>query len=449
MEELLSDASSRAIKYINGRETQRVYPDSEAIQGLEGFVEPMPDSPTDACEVLELLDTLGSPATVLSGSGRYFGFVTGGTQPIGLAASWLVTAWDQNAALGAMSPTAEALDTVAGRWLVSLFGLPQGTQPTFVCGASMANTTCLAAARDRLLADMGHDAVSDGLFGAPALRVIVSEACHSSVVKSLGFLGIGRNAVIRVEADSQGRMMADRLPEAGLPTLVVLQAGNVNSGAFDPFSAVADHFEGTPHWIHVDGAFGLWAAATDEFHELTEGIARAHSWAVDMHKWLNVSYDSAVALVRDQADLSRTFHVGASYLPTGERLDPVHRGPDMSQRARAVETWAVLKCLGRVGVAELISRCCRHAKVLAAGLQEAGFQVHNDVVLNQVVVSLDTDKLTEALLSKMSQIGNVWAGGSQFRGVKVMRLSVSGWASTDEDIQQAISTFKSLASDKL
>lgn len=442
---LLAEAAARAISYTRERGLRSIFPDADAVEGLNAFIESAPVEGTDPHAVLNLLDTVGSAGTVVSGAGQYYGFVTGGTLPVGLAASWLATSWDQNAALGVMSPTAGVLDTVAGAWLQRMLGLPAGTQHTFVSGTSVANSTCLAAARDRLLADMGHDSVENGLFGAPPFRVVVSEAAHSSVVKALGFVGLGRNAVVRVPADDQGRLRTEHLPEAGMPTLVVLQAGNVNSGSFDPFSDVADHFEGTPHWIHVDGAFGLWAAASEDRRFLTEGMDRAHSWAVDMHKWLNVSYDSAVAFVHNAEDLTRTFRVGASYIPDGAHLDPVHRGPEMSQRARAVETWAVLKTLGQSGVSELIDRCCRHARALADGLGAAGFTIHNDVVLNQVMVSLGSDAETEALLTAVSRVGTMWAGGSEFGGRKVMRMSVSGWASTEDDIDQTIATLIELA----
>jgi glutamate/tyrosine decarboxylase-like PLP-dependent enzyme len=442
---LLAEAAARAIAYRRELDDRPVFPDQAAVEGLTALIEPVPQDGTEDLAVLELLDSVGSPATVASSGGRYFGFVTGGAHTVGLAAAWLATSWDQNAALGVMSPTAGVLDTIAGAWLVNLLSLPAGTQHTFSAGTSAANATCMAVGRDRLLADLGHDAVEDGLFGAPELRVVVSEASHSSVTKALGFVGLGRSAVVTVPADDQGRLRADLLPEAGPPTLVVLQAGNVNSGSFDPFAEVADHFAGTPHWIHVDGAFGLWAAASPQLAELVHGMDRAHSWAVDMHKWLNVTYDSAVAFVRDPADMARTFRVGAAYLPDGERLDPVHRGPDMSQRARAVETWAVLKSLGATGVAELLDRTCGFARRFATELPAAGFQVHNDVVLNQVMVSLDDDDATDEVLSALSAEGTMWAGGSMWNGTKVIRLSVSGWATTEEDIDRSIAALRTLA----
>jgi glutamate/tyrosine decarboxylase-like PLP-dependent enzyme len=251
---------------------------------------------------------------------------------------------------------------------------------------------------------------------------------------------LGRNAVTTVPADEQGRITVEHLPDPGDPTLVVLQAGNVNSGASDSFGLVAEHYAGSPSWIHVDGAFGLWAAASPKHRPQMEGLDRADSWATDMHKWLNVTYDSAVAIVRRREDLARTFQVGAAYVPESSRLEPVHRGPDMSQRARAIETWAVLKSLGRSGVSELVDRTCAHAGRLAATLERGGIQVHNDVVLNQVLIGLDSDEQTEALLGMIQSDGRIWCGGSQWNSRAVVRISVSSWATTDVDIDVAAET---------
>ncbi len=422
-----------------------MFPDEHALQGLRAFVEPLPEGPTEPSEVLRVLDEVGGPGTVATTGGRYFGFVTGSAHPVGVGAAWLTSTWDQNAAMGVMSPTAAVLDTVAGAWLATLFRSPGGSQVTFTSGTSTANIVGLAAGRDRLYHDLGWSSVDEGLGGAPPLRVVVSEAAHSSVAKALGVIGLGRSSVVTVPADKQGAMRAEGLPEPGEPTLVIAQAGNVNSGAFDPFDAIADHFEGSPHWIHVDGAFGLWAAASPARAHLTVGMERAHSWATDMHKWLNVTYDSAVAIVRDPADLARSFLVGAEYLPDSDRLEPVHRGLDMSQRARAVETWAVLKSLGREGVASLVDRTCGHAERLGAELASSGFTVHNDVVINQVLVSLDDDESTRRLIDAVAASGSIWAGGSTWRGRVVLRLSVSSWATTDDDITATVETLTSLA----
>ncbi|MEM7324281.1 MAG: pyridoxal-dependent decarboxylase [Actinomycetota bacterium] len=437
MDDLLTDAASRAIRYLDQRDDRPVFPDTDAVDGLTALDEPLTDDGADAAAVLDLLDRVGGPATVATTGGRYFGFVTGGAHPVGLAAAWLTAAWDQNAAVAVMSPTAAALDRVAGRWLVDLFDLPTGTGHSFVSGTSMANTTALAAGRDRLLADAGHDVVADGLFGAPPVRVVVGQA-HSSITKALGVLGLGRDRVTVAPSDEQGRMLVEQVPPSDEPTLVVAQAGNVNSGACDPFDRIADHFGDTSHWIHVDGAFGLWAAVAPNRRHLMAGVERAHSWAVDMHKWLNVTYDSAAVLVRDPADLARSFAVGAAYIPRDGRADPVHRGPDMSQRARAAETWAVLKSLGRAGVADLIERSCRHAARFGTELAAAGFTVHNDVVLNQVMVSLGDDGRTEQLLDAVAESQVLWAGGSTWNGRRVMRISVSGWATTHVDVTRSI-----------
>lgn len=425
MDELLALSAARAITYLREVGERSVFPDEEAVSALDEFVTALPETSQDPRLVLDRLDRVGSPATVATTSGRYFGFVTGGTFPVGVGAAWLSAAWDQNAAVGVMSPTAAVLDTVVGGWLRRLLGLPQDAQHQFVTGTSVANAVCLAAGRDALLAAQGWDSVANGLFGAPPIRVVVSDAAHASVTKALGFLGLGRNRVVTLPSDDQGRLDANALPEAGEPTLVIAQAGNVNSGSFDPFNAIADHFAGTPHWIHIDGAFGMWAASSPKYNHLTAGVERAHSWATDLHKWLNTTYDSAVAIVRDRGDLARTFKVGADYVPGSSRLEPLDRGPDMSQRARAVEAWAVLATLGANGVAAHTERLCSLAARMATALDGIpGVTVCNDVVLNQVLVRLDTDEQTEALIEAVQASGKIWCSGSAWEGRRVMRVSV-------------------------
>ncbi len=444
MDEILAEAAARSITYLRERGDGPVFPDDTSIEQLSRFVEALPDVGMDPTNVLAMLDEIGSPGTVASSGGRYFGFVTGGAHPVSVGASWLAAAWDQNAALGVMSPVAGVIDTVAGAWLARLLGLPADSQHQFVTGTSAANALCLAVARDKLLADVGWDSVSQGVFGAPEIRVVVSEAAHSSVVKALGYVGLGRDRAIVVPADDQGRLDASQLPGTGEPTLVITQAGNVNSGASDPFGAIADHFDGSPYWMHVDGAFGLWAASSPRRKHLVAGVERAHSWATDMHKWLNTTYDSAVAVVRQGEDMARTFHVGAAYLPDSNRIEPVSRGIDMSQRAKAVEAWAVIKSLGASGVAELTDRMCDHAALLAQRLLDGGLTVHNAVTLNQLLVSLDTDEATEQLLLSVQRSGVMWCGGSQWQGRKVIRISVSSWATTTADIDLAADTILAL-----
>ena len=444
MDEILAEAAARSITYLRERGDGPVFPDDTSIEQLSRFVEALPDVGMDPTNVLAMLDEIGSPGTVASSGGRYFGFVTGGAHPVSVGASWLAAAWDQNAALGVMSPVAGVIDTVAGAWLARLLGLPADSQHQFVTGTSAANALCLAVARDKLLADVGWDSVAQGVFGAPEIRVVVSEAAHSSVVKALGYVGLGRDRAIVVPADEQGRLDASQLPVAGEPTLVIAQAGNVNSGASDPFGAIADHFDGSPYWMHVDGAFGLWAASSPRRRHLVADVARAHSWATDMHKWLNTTYDSAVAVVRRGEDMARTFHVGAAYLPDSSRIEPVSRGIDMSQRAKAVEAWAVIKSLGVSGVAELTDRMCDHAAHLAQRLSDGGVTVHNEVNLNQILVSLDTDDATSALLTNVQRSGVIWCGGSQWQGRNVMRISISSWATTTNDIDFAADTILAL-----
>jgi len=435
VDDLLALSAARAITYLRGIGERSVFPDVDGVEGLNAFVTALPTEGADPTAVIDLLDRAGSPATVATTGGRYFGFVTGGAYPVGVAAAWLSTAWDQNAALGVMSPTAAVLDTVVGGWLLKLLGLPPGAQHQFVTGTSLANSVCLAAGRDALLAEQGWDSVNDGLFGAPPIRVVVSDAAHASVTKSLGFLGLGRNRVVTVPSDDQGRLDASALPEAGEPTLVIAQAGNVNSGSFDPFNAIADHFDGTPHWIHIDGAFGLWAASSPQYSHLTAGAERAHSWATDLHKWLNTTYDSAVAVVRDRSDLARTFKVGAAYVPGSSRLEPLDRGPDMSQRARAVEAWAVLATLGASGITAHTDRLCALAAALAGALADVPeITVCNEVVLNQVLVCLDTDENTEALISAVQASGELWCSGSTWEERRVMRISVCDHGTTDADV---------------
>ena len=436
MDELLALAAARAITYLRGNESAPVFPSPEAIEALSGFVEALPTHKTSPADLLDQLDRLGSPATVRSSGGRYLGYVTGGAYPVAVGASWLSAAWDQNAAVGNMSPVAGVLDTVVGRWLIELLGLGAGAQHQFVAGTSAANVACLAMGRDALLAERGWDCAANGLFGAPEIRVVVSEGAHSSIEKALGVVGLGRSRIVSVPADDQGRLVASKLPEPGPATLVIAQAGNVNTGAMDPFDEIADHFAGSMHWLHVDGAFGLWAATSPATRDLVAGVERAHSWATDMHKWLNTTYDAAVAIVHDPEAMLRTFHVGAPYIADTARIEPLSRGIEMSQRARAIEVWAVLKSLGTSGVAEHTERLCGHAKRLAAALRDGGIEVVNDVELNQVLIRLGDDTQTSVLLERIQRSETLWAGPTQWDDRPAIRLSVCSWATTDSDIDR-------------
>jgi len=435
---LLDDAAGRAGHYLAGLDERPVAPDDAALAGLARFDEPLPEVAGDPAATLALLDEAGSAATVASAGGRYFGFVIGGSYPVAVAANWLATAWDQDVALPVMSPVAARLHEVVTGWLTELFGLPAGTAAVFVSGASMANTTALAAARDHQLARAGWDVQADGLFGAPELTVVIGEYAHSTVLKALGLVGLGRNRVRRVPADDQGRMRADCLPEDVTgPVVICAQAGEVNTGAFDPFPAIVEWARRHQAWVHVDGAFGLWALTDPSRSHLTAGLADADSWATDGHKWLNVPYDCGIAMARRPGDLRRSFATAAAYLPPDSGFEATNHTPQSSQRARQVEVWAVLRTLGRQGVTDLVTRGCRYAQTMAADLSQAGLEVLNDVVLNQVLVRSATDDQTQALIAAVQQDGTCWCGPTVWQHRPAMRISVSGWATTAEDIRQS------------
>jgi len=435
---LLSEIARRAGDYLAGLDDRRVAPDGAALAGLSRFDEPLPELTGDAAATLALLDEAGSPATVASTGGRYFGFVTGGSHPVALGANWLAAAWDQNTALPVMSPVAARLHEVVTRWLTELLGLPAGGAAVFVTGAAMANTAALTAARDQQLAQAGWDVQADGLFGAPELTVVIGENAHSTLIRALGLIGLGRERVRRVPADDQGRMRAELLPaDVTGPAVICAQAGEVNTGAFDPFPDVVEWARERGAWVHVDGAFGLWALADPGRSHLTAGLVGADSWATDAHKWLNVPYDCGIALVRRPEDLRRSFAAVAGYLPPGAGFEAMHHTPQSSQRARQVEVWAVLRTLGRTGVTDLVVRTCDHARAMAADLRRAGLEVLNDVVLNQVLVRAATDELTLALVHAVQQDGTCWCGPTTWHNRPAMRISVSGWATSAEDVQQS------------
>jgi glutamate/tyrosine decarboxylase-like PLP-dependent enzyme len=334
-----------------------------------------------------------------------------------------------------MSPVAARLHQVVTRWLAELLGLPAGTAAAFVTGTAMANTAALTAARDQQLARAGWDAQARGLFGAPPLTVVIGESAHATLVRALGAVGLGRERVIRVPADDQGRMRADRLPrDVAGPAVICAQAGEVNTGAFDPFPEIVAWAREREAWLHVDGAFGLWALADPSRAGLTAGVADADSWATDAHKWLNVPYDCGICLARRPADLRRSFAAVAGYLPPGAGFEASHHTPQASQRARQAEVWAVLRTLGRQGVADLVTRACRHALDMAARLGEAGLHVLNDVVLNQVLVRAASDQQTMAMVEAVQRDGTCWCGPTVWSGRPAMRISVCGWETSGEDI---------------
>ena len=442
---ILTDAAARASRYLSTIVDRRVCPERDAVDRLQAFAGPLQDAGCDPASVLDSLDTLGSPATVASAGGRYFGFVTGGALPAALAANWLAGAWDQNASLTVMSPVAAKLESVAVGWLRELLGLPASAVGALVTGATLANFTCLVAARHALLERAGWNVEDDGLFGAPPLRVVVSSEVHVSIRKALSLAGLGRRRVTEVPTDAQGRMRSDELPLLDERTLVCVQAGNVNTGAFDPAEEICDRARGSGAWVHVDGAFGLWAAAAPDRRYLTRGFDHADSWATDCHKWLNVPYDSGVAFVRDARHLVAAMTATAAYLQQEVAREPCHLTPEFSRRARGADVWAALKSLGRAGVAEIVERNCRQAAHAADRFRRAGLDVLNDVRLNQVLVSFGDAETTRRTIAAIQTDGTCWCGGTQWQGRTAMRLSVSSWATTDADIDRSVDAILAVA----
>jgi glutamate/tyrosine decarboxylase-like PLP-dependent enzyme len=440
MRELLHSVALRAARYLEEAQERRVAPAAEAVLGLERLREPLPGGPTAPEEVIRLLDEVGSPATMGIAGPRFFGFVIGGSLPAALGANWLASAWDQNAGLFAATPISAVLEEVSLGWLLDALALPAGCGCAFVTGATMANFTALAAARHAVLERAGWDVEAKGLFGAPDIQVVIGDEAHPSVIKSLGMLGMGRERVVRVPADGQGRMRADRFPELRRPSIVCVQAGNVNTGSFDPAREICARAHAAGAWVHVDGAFGLWAAASPRHAHLVEGFREADSWATDAHKWLNVPYDSGLAFVRNAETLHATMGMTAAYLPQGEHREPSQYVPELSRRARGVDVWAALKSLGRSGLAETIDRCCRCAERFARGLAGAGFEILNDVVLNQVLVSFGAPEATQRVIAAIQEEGTCWCGGTVWQGRHAMRISVSSWATTEADIDRCLET---------
>lgn len=443
---LLNAAAGYAARYLEGLPERPVAPTAAGLERLAQLDRPLPEHGRDAAAVLEELDLVGSPATVASAGGRYFGFVIGGSLPVTLAANWLAGAWDQDAGLSVAAPGAAKLEAVALRWLLEALGLPAGCAGGFVTGATMANFTGLAAARHELLRRAGWDVETRGLFDAPPLTVVVGDEVHVSVLKALALLGLGRERVVRVPTDGQGRMRPDRLPPLDQRTILCLQAGNVNTGAFDPATELCAAAHAARAWVHVDGAFGLWALAAPGRAPLGAGFANADSWALDAHKWLNVPYDSGIALCRDGAALRAAMAAPAPYLVKGDGggREPDEYTPELSRRARGVEIWAALASLGRSGLAELVERCCLHARRFAAGLRDAGCEILNEVVLNQVLVSFGSDERTRRVIAAVQAEGTCWCGGTVWHQRAAMRISVSSWRTTTEDVERSIAAIVSL-----
>ena len=438
---VLDAARDAAYRYIDGIADRSVFPDAEALAAMQVFDQPLPDEPADALTVLRELDQHGAAASVAQIGGRYFGFVNGGIIPASLAVRWLTDAWDQNTPLFLTSPIASKLESVCEQWLCDLFGLPSESVASYVSGTSLSNVCALAAARQRILADLGWDLNRQGLDGAPRIRIIASRAAHATVSKAIALLGFGLDRVEWVAADDQGRIDAQQLPELDSTCILLLQAGNVNSGAFDDFATICPHARERGAWIHIDGAFGLWAAACGDLRGLTAGIELADSWSFDGHKTLNTPYDNGLLLCRDRDALVGALQAAGAYLEYGDERDGMLHTPEMSRRARVFELWAALRYLGRAGIDDLVLGLHQRACQFAAELEVQGFEILNDVVFNQVLVACGDDAATDATLAAIQQSGECWVGGTTWRDRRAIRISVCSWATTEADVSRSVRAF--------
>lgn len=445
-EAALRQAHGHAVRWLASLSDRPVPARASVEEIVRALGAELPDGPSTPADVVDLLATACEPGLTAFPSGRFYGFVIGGTEPAALAADWLVGAWDQNCVMRAVSPACTAAEEIAEAWLLDLLRLPPDSAVGFTTGATMANFTCLAAGRDTVLRRAGWNAAHDGLVGGPPVRVVAGRDRHMSIDLALRYLGLGRPEL--VGADGEGRIDPGALRRALAagppgPTIVVLQAGDIHSGAFDPFTETVRIAREADAWVHVDGAFGLWAAASPAHAHLTDGCAGADSWATDAHKTLNVPYDCGLAIVRDPSALRSAMGERGDYLIQHEHGDPVDKVPELSRRGRAFTVWAVLRSLGRQGVADLVDRLCRHAGAFAAGLVAMeGATVLNDVVFTQVCAAFGDDARTDRVLTRLLDEGAAWISGSTWHGRRVMRISVSNWSTTDEDVARTLDAIR-------
>ncbi|MDO6472360.1 aminotransferase class V-fold PLP-dependent enzyme [Maribacter sp. 1_MG-2023] len=440
---IFEKASQFAKEYLESVFERNVYPTEQALSDLDKFDESMPQNSSKANDVLDFLNQYGSPATVTTTGARYFGFVSGGAIPVSLAAKVISTFWDQAPAMHVLSPIGSVLETVVEKWLKEILNLPESTVAGFVSGTSTANFCGLAAARFRLLSNLNWDINDKGLFNAPQLRIVTGKHAHSTILKAIGLLGFGKENIEWVDVDDQGRLELNNLPQLDERTILILQAGNVNSGSFDNFSELCKIAKKAGSWVHIDGAFGLWAGAVDKLKHLTKGIEGANSWAVDGHKTLNTPYDCGIVLCEDEAAIRSALHMTGSYIITGEKRDGMFYTPEMSRRARVIELWATMKYLGKNGIDEMIYEMHLRANQFANEIKIVdGFSVLNDVVFNQVLIQCETDALTDNVLKRVQELRECWAGGSIWKGKKVIRISICSWATTASDITRSVNSFK-------
>ena len=431
-------------EFETGFDKNPVVPFENAVKAIEAFDEPMPLNETEALDVMKMLHEIGTPATTLSRSGRFFGFVVGGTLPVAQASNWLTTAWDQNAALTVLGYPAAKLEQVSRKWIVEMLNLPSDVAMGFVSGATMAGFTALSSARIRIYKNQGYDLKKSGLKNAPDIKIIVNADIHATNITALGYMGYGRDEIIFSPVDDQGRIIVDQLPDLDENTIILLQAGNINSGAFDDFKTICAMAKKTGSWVHLDGAFGGWLKVSPTRGHLADGMELADSWSIDCHKWLNVPYDSAIAICRDRDAMREAFTISASYSTTdGERI-PNNYTPELSRRARGVDVWAALKHLGKNGLGGMIDRCCDHAKYFARELEQIGFTIMNDVVINQIVFCLNDndDERLDRIFKHVNASGKAWFGSTHWRGRTVYRMSIISHETTKDDLKVALDAIK-------
>lgn len=446
MSELLNKAKEYAESYLATMNSKRIQVSDEARKNLQNLDFELQNESLTAEKVIDHMNKFIEPATMKMTSSKFFGFVIGGAYPVSIASNWLTTAWDQNTGLEFTTPATAAVESISAKWLLKLLELPEESATAFVTGATVANFTALAAARNHVFKQANWDVESDGLIGAPELNIIISQESHPTVYKSLAMLGLGRNRVTKVKTDDQGQMVIKSFPKIKDNTIIITQAGNINSGACDPIAEICDLVKNNNAWVHVDGAFGLWAKASSKHKYLLNGVEKADSWATDAHKWLNVPYDSGLAFVKHKHALKDAMAITASYLPTENAgRNPSDYTPELSRRARGVDIYAVLHHLGTSGVEELVNRCCDCAKQFAEGFKKAGYTVMNEVVLNQVVIDFGSEKINLAVLDAVQKEGTCWVGQTIWKNQTAMRISVSNWQTNSVDVDESLKIILSIA----
>jgi len=441
--EIFDLAKKYAFEYLDSIDEREVYPNSQNLDKLKVFEEDLSEHPIAAEKILTQLHEVGALGTVTNTSGRYFGFIIGSSNPISLSTKWLTDVWDQCGGLYVTSPINAKLEVVCEKWLTSILKLPEETIAGFVSGGSMANFSAITAARYHILRKIGWDVNVKGLNGAPKIRIITHQQIHASIRKNLILLGFGDENIEYVASDDQGRMKVKELPALDNSCLVFLQAGNANTGSFDDFETICEKANQADAWVHIDGAFGLWAAATSKLSYLTKGMEKADSWVLDAHKTLNVPYDSGIVLCKHPQSMSNALQATGEYIiySRGQR-DPMLYTPEMSKRSRVFELWATMKYLGKKGIDEMVTTFHHRAKELETGLAELGYDILNEVVFNQVLVKLPEEEQTKNALHYIQQSGDCWLGGTIWNGKAAIRISISSWRTSEQDILKTIAIFE-------